>query len=467
MWETSSGESLFVSIKIIIKITIMKKLLLVVSLCLLLAPAFTFASIDNNLYYGLQKNSDVKQLQEFLIDKSFLTGSSTGNFFSLTLKAVKAYQASEGINSTGYVGTLTRTAINNDLATQLSASNAEATTETGTTPPTPTPPATTNDVIATLQSQIALLTQQLQAILAQQTTTQQLQQTVQQQAQTIQQIQQNTQQIAQNTTPTIPTTPTPLSVSCSVSPNPVVSGNSAVFTALVSGGTGVYNYIWSGVYSNSLAGCTNQNCPTSCFGSACSASGNMGKATVKVSDNGNQTRTATCDDLIILPPPAPIVKGCMDSTAVNYNTNATDSDGNCKYASLKEEIKFYSNVKYTVFTAVNDNFTINEMVTKPNCSGVSQKVAHFIYINQNGESMSGFDRGFECDSIGLDIVPIKPPQCESGGTFLNDQGGNPIIIQDGQGLKMPSGENLNNGCGWKIIYMKATGKNSGKIITLP
>ncbi|MGD0576487.1 MAG: peptidoglycan-binding domain-containing protein [Candidatus Staskawiczbacteria bacterium] len=187
----------------------MKKLLLVVSLCLLLAPAFTFASIDNNLYYGLQKNSDVKQLQEFLIDKGFLTGSSTGNFFSLTLKAVKAYQASVGINSTGYVGTLTRTAINSDLATQLSASNAESTTETGTTPPTPTPPATTNDVISNLQAQIALLTQQLTAMQAQQTTVQQLQQTVQQQSQTIQQIQQNTQQIAQNTQQVAQNTCTP------------------------------------------------------------------------------------------------------------------------------------------------------------------------------------------------------------------------------------------------------------------
>jgi TolA-binding protein len=178
----------------------MKKLLLIVSLCLLLAPALTFASIDNNLYYGLQSNSDVKQLQEFLIDKGFLTGSSTGNFFSLTLKAVKAYQTSVGVSSTGYVGNLTRTAINNDLITQLSASNAGATTETGTTPPTPTPSATTNDVVATLQAQIKALQDQLTSMQQQNTTVQQLQQTVQQQSQTIQQIQQNTQQIAQNTT---------------------------------------------------------------------------------------------------------------------------------------------------------------------------------------------------------------------------------------------------------------------------
>lgn len=161
-------------------------------LCLLLTPVFTYASIDNNLYYGLQKNGDVKQLQEFLIDKGFLTGSATGNFFSLTLKAVKAYQSSAGINSTGYVGTLTRAAINNELAVNLSASNQESTTETGTTPPTPTLPATTNDVVAQLQAQIALLQKQLDALNSQQTT--------------LNQIQQNTQQIAQNTTSTPPPT---------------------------------------------------------------------------------------------------------------------------------------------------------------------------------------------------------------------------------------------------------------------
>jgi len=178
----------------------MKKLILAF-LVLLFIPLVAGASIDTNLYYGLRNNSDVRELQELLIDKGFLTGSATGNFLSLTLKAVKQYQASEGIIQTGYVGTLTRTAINNDLATQLSASNAEATTETGTTPPAPAPQATTNDVVRSLQDQIALLLQQVQAMQAQQISVQQLQQTVQQQAETINQIQQNTQQIAQNTNP--------------------------------------------------------------------------------------------------------------------------------------------------------------------------------------------------------------------------------------------------------------------------
>jgi len=184
----------------------MKKIILLSILSLLVVPFFANASLNTNLYYGLQQNSDVKQLQEFLIDKSFLNHEPTGNFFSLTLNAVKAYQKKQGIIQTGYVGILTRTAINSDLETQLQPSNSESTTETGTIPPAPVQQKTTNDVVKSLQYQINLLIQQLALLQSQQTTTQQLQQTVQQQSQTIQQqtetitqIQQNTQQIVQNT----------------------------------------------------------------------------------------------------------------------------------------------------------------------------------------------------------------------------------------------------------------------------
>jgi len=250
---------------------LMKKLILVF-LALLFIPLITGASFNTNLYYGLQNNSDVRELQELLIDKGFLTGTpATGNFFSLTLKAVKAYQASEGIIQTGYVGILTRTAINNDLAMQLSASNAESTTETGTTPPISTPPATTNDVVATLQAQIALLLQQVQAMQSQQATTQQLQQTTQQQAQIIQQIQQNTQQIAQNTTPP---------------PTPVCNPN------------------WQ---------CGNWNtCANSQQTRICNDSNNCGTS------NNKPSEIQSC-----------VIRGCTDKNMQNYNPNAKENDGSC------------------------------------------------------------------------------------------------------------------------------------------
>ena len=63
----------------------MKKIILV-SLCsLLFVPLVANAALNTNLYYGMQQNSNVTQLQGFLIDKGFLTGTATGNFFSLTI----------------------------------------------------------------------------------------------------------------------------------------------------------------------------------------------------------------------------------------------------------------------------------------------------------------------------------------------------------------------------------------------
>ena len=66
----------------------MKKYLLIA----LLIPNIISASIDANLRYG-----------------------ATGNFYSLTLKAVKEYQKSVSITPTGFVGPLTRAKINQEL----------------------------------------------------------------------------------------------------------------------------------------------------------------------------------------------------------------------------------------------------------------------------------------------------------------------------------------------------------------
>lgn len=114
----------------------MKKI--IIALALLFVPLIASASIDMNLYYGIHNKPEVQELQEFLIDKGFLTGQATGNFYSLTLKAVKTYQESVGIPKTGYVGTLTRKSINDTLTADLQDSNNEALQETGSVPQTNT-----------------------------------------------------------------------------------------------------------------------------------------------------------------------------------------------------------------------------------------------------------------------------------------------------------------------------------------
>jgi len=122
----------------------MKKI--IIAIILLLAPFFASASIDKNLSYGMKNDSDVMELQEFLTVDGCYNGLTRGNFLSLTLKGVKCFQtkhhdeisalAGYFIKSSGFVGSGTRTFINQKLEEELADSNAEAAQE-GTTPCTP------------------------------------------------------------------------------------------------------------------------------------------------------------------------------------------------------------------------------------------------------------------------------------------------------------------------------------------
>jgi hypothetical protein len=110
----------------------MKKTILISLFIASVIPAF--ASLDFNLKYG-QKNDQVNELQEFLYDKGFLTVSPTSFFGVLTLKAVKEYQLSQGLPNTGFVGQMTRSAINKELAVDVASSTEAEIAETGTSTP--------------------------------------------------------------------------------------------------------------------------------------------------------------------------------------------------------------------------------------------------------------------------------------------------------------------------------------------
>lgn len=100
-----------------------------------LVPFLAHASFNTNLQYG-QNGSDIYQLQDVLIEQGDLKVSTpTGYFGLLTLDAVKSFQSSNGISSTGYVGSLTRSALNQIVDSATSASSQEALQETGTTTP--------------------------------------------------------------------------------------------------------------------------------------------------------------------------------------------------------------------------------------------------------------------------------------------------------------------------------------------
>src|SRR3989344_1787234 len=99
----------------------MKKLIL---LGLLLVSPTALASFDASLKYGAH-GQDVIELQEFLIDQGCLTGEATGNFYSLTLKAVKCFQVAQGLPETGYFGPMSRAKANEILRSQTASSIQE------------------------------------------------------------------------------------------------------------------------------------------------------------------------------------------------------------------------------------------------------------------------------------------------------------------------------------------------------
>jgi len=112
----------------------MKKAIVVLGLFLL--PVIVSAQsvgFTDNLSYG-STGSEVSALQEFLIEQGVLAPQyDTGNFYSITLAAVKEFQTKEGITPvSGFVGPITRGTINSILAMEVSTSEENAAT---TTPP--------------------------------------------------------------------------------------------------------------------------------------------------------------------------------------------------------------------------------------------------------------------------------------------------------------------------------------------
>jgi hypothetical protein len=164
----------------------------------------------DNLYYGIHDKSQVSQLQEFLSSQGLYSGPITGNFYFLTLGAVKAFQAQQGIiPAAGYFGPVTMAAANKIADVVVGASNSQAISETGTSTPMVQGSSTTQLQLEALLQEVALLQQQLSAQQNSTQVIQNLQTQVQQQTQTIQQQSQALQQIASNTQPIASNPPAP------------------------------------------------------------------------------------------------------------------------------------------------------------------------------------------------------------------------------------------------------------------
>ena len=86
--------------------------------------------ISKNIWYK-SKNDDVQILQNFLYEKGFLKVKPTSYFGTLTLRAVKDFQKSVGIINTGYVGALTRSAIEENSKVKVMPGTVEEVTVFG------------------------------------------------------------------------------------------------------------------------------------------------------------------------------------------------------------------------------------------------------------------------------------------------------------------------------------------------
>lgn len=92
------------------------------------APDSSFAATPRftaDLKYGMHGSEAVGQLQEFLRMEGYFNADTTGNFFSVTLASVKAWQAAHCVPATGYFGPLSR---------QAAAAGTLCATEASTTP---------------------------------------------------------------------------------------------------------------------------------------------------------------------------------------------------------------------------------------------------------------------------------------------------------------------------------------------
>ena len=75
-------------------------------------------TFDTDLHFGIRGSASVAQLQRFLAAQGLYSGPITGNFFSLTNKAVAAFQKQYGITpSLGYFGSKTRSRVNAIVST--------------------------------------------------------------------------------------------------------------------------------------------------------------------------------------------------------------------------------------------------------------------------------------------------------------------------------------------------------------
>ncbi len=103
----------------------------------------------------------------------------------------------------------------------------------------------------------------------------------------------------------------PITASCTATPNPIQTGQSAAFTASASGGSGSYTYSWSGACTGTSSSCSNT------FSNAGTQT-----ATVTVT-SGTQTATANCSTVVSQVTPNLSVTCLANPSSIDINQSTT------------------------------------------------------------------------------------------------------------------------------------------------
>lgn len=104
-------------------------------LTIMFLPTIASAQFTRDIYFGMRNSADVVRLQEFLRGQGHFTYPvSTGNYFTVTLEAVRSFQKANGVSPIGgYFGPKSR-ALVNQLISKSAASATPGAVGSKTTP---------------------------------------------------------------------------------------------------------------------------------------------------------------------------------------------------------------------------------------------------------------------------------------------------------------------------------------------
>ena len=174
------------------------------------------------------------------------------------------------------------------------------------------------------------------------------------------------QSVTANCSATVVAPPPPsLSVTCSANPSSIQTGQSSVFTANATGGTGSYTYLWSGACTGTSVNCTNT------FFNPGTQTANL------IVTSGNQTDSATCSVFVNQSCTPNYQQRCVGNSLYWYDSCGVQGSyvGSCG--------QIYTNGNLTLTKAVR-NLTSGSGFSTSTYANPSDTLMFMITVQANG-----------------------------------------------------------------------------------